>query len=526
MMKFQFKHFIVFVLFPLTLNVVSQQITLNTQFYHFDYVVNPSLSGKKDFNPIYLSYRNQWTGFNGSPETIQFGGTFALNSKNAFGVQFFQDIHGGAYKQSGMHFNYAKHLFLNVDHQISFGIGLILDQFSGDFSNLDLVNPNDDVYLIGQESKLLTDFNFGVNYSYNNFNLGLSTVNLFQSKISDNSINSSNRLSRQYHLLASYNFKIDSNVVLEPKLLVRALESGIYHGDIILLSKIKKLYIIGISHRINTAWSVVAGLDFKSALISYSYDFTSSGLQNVMGSTHEIILGYKFNRVEIKRTVKDRDFDGVVDKKDLCPDEPGDIENDGCPKIIIEHSTEEIIEILDTVSEKDIELQIDSSQLEILDTLIFDTIFEEIKDTFINPIEAVEINLIFDDIEFEFDKSTIKAQYFPDLLRIVDILKQNPTWKLLIEGHTDGKRNVSMAKRILKLKKLEYSIESHNQISKKYNKLLSQRRTDFVVNYLIKNGISKNRLESIGFGEEKPIATNETELGRQKNRRVEVTIIK
>ena len=132
----------------------------------------------------------------------------------------------------------------------------------------------------------------------------------------------------------------------------------------------------------------------------------------------------------------------------------------------------------------------------------------------------------FDNIEFEFDKSAIKAQYFPDLLRIVDILKQNPTWQLLIEGHTDGKRNVSMAKRILKVKKLEYSIESHNQISKKYNKLLSQRRTDFVVNYLIKNGISNSRLESIGFGEEKPIATNETELGRQKNRRVEVTIIK
>ena len=46
------------------------------------------------------------------------------------------------------------------------------------------------------------------------------------------------------------------------------------------------------------------------------------------------------------------------------------------------------------------------------------------------------------------------------------------------------------------------------------------------MNYLIKNGISNSRFESIGFGEEKPIATNETELGRQKNRRVEVTIIK
>ena len=526
-MKFRIKHIVVFALLFIAFESFSQQVALNTQFYHFDFIVNPSLSGKKDFNPIYLSYRNQWTGFNGSPETIQFGGSLAINSKNAIGVQFFQDIHGGAYKQSGLQFNYAKHFPININHEISFGTGLLLDQFSGDFSNLDLVNPNDDVYLIGQESKLLADLNFGVNYSYNNFNFGLSAFNLFQSKISNNSINLTNRLSRQYQLLSSYSFKIDSNVVLEPKVLVRALESGIYHGDLILLSKINDLYILGVSHRLNTAWSFIAGLDFNGALISYSYDF-SSGLQNYTGSTHEIILGYKFKKGEIKRKVKDRDFDGIVDRKDLCPDEPGLIDNNGCPKRTINHTTEQTIQILDTISENDMVMQIDSNQLEAIDTIIIeiDSIVETLKDTVVKTIDEVEIDLIFGNIEFEFDKSFVKDQYFPDLLRIVEILKANPTWKLLIEGHTDAKRNVALAKRILKAKGKEYSIEAHDQMSKKYNKLLSQRRTDFVVAYFVKNGILKSRLKSIGHGEEQPITTNETELGRQKNRRVEVTIIK
>ena len=112
------------------------------------------------------------------------------------------------------------------------------------------------------------------------------------------------------------------------------------------------------------------------------------------------------------------------------------------------------------------------------------------------------------------------------LLRIIEILKENPTWELLIEGHTDAKRNVALARRVLKNQGKEYSIETHDHMSKKYNKLLSQRRTDFVLAFFVKNGILKSRLKSIGYGEEKPITTNETEIGRQKNRRVEVTIIK
>ena len=522
------KHILLLIFSSVISSGISQQIALNTQFYHFDFAVNPSLSGKKSYNPIYLSYRNQWTGFNGSPETIQFCGSYSINNKNAVGVQFFQDVHGGAYKQSGMHFNYANHLSIGANQILSVGAGILVDQFSGDFSNLELVNSVDDVFMIGQESKLLTDFNVGINYSIKNFNIGFTGTNLLQSKISDNAISNSNRLGRQYQIMSSYNFAIDSNVVLMPKMLFRAMESGTYHGDIMLLSELSKLYVLGIAHRINTSWSFIAGLNFKGAIISYSYDFASSGLQSIMGSTHEIVLGYKFKKGEIRKAVKDRDFDGVVDKKDLCPDEPGPIDNEGCPEAIIDNSTEEMIQVIDSISEPDLALEIDSTDFEIIDSskVEIDSILETLVDTINKPIDEIEINLIFDNIEFEFDRSTVKTQFFPDLLRIVQILNQNETWHLLIEGHTDAKRNVALAKRKLKAKGIDYSEAAHDKMSKSYNKLLSQRRTDFVLNYFVKNGIAKSRLKAVGFGEEQPIATNETESGRQINRRVEVTIIK
>ena len=105
-------------------------------------------------------------------------------------------------------------------------------------------------------------------------------------------------------------------------------------------------------------------------------------------------------------------------------------------------------------------------------------------------------------------------------------MNNNSNWKLRIEGHTDAKRDTLLAKVMLKRKGIKYSIEAHNTLSKNYNMILSIRRAKSVSNFLISSGVSKSRIETKGYGEEKPIASNKTELGRKKNRRVELIIIK
>lgn len=79
-------------------------------------------------------------------------------------------------------------------------------------------------------------------------------------------------------------------------------------------------------------------------------------------------------------------------------------------------------------------------------------------------------------------------------------MKKKPNYGLKIEGHTD------------------------NVGSDEKNMILSQKRADAVKTYLIKKGVSETYLETYGYGETKPIATNETTAGKQKNRRVEMTI--
>ncbi|MCG8308222.1 MAG: OmpA family protein, partial [Cytophagales bacterium] len=123
------------------------------------------------------------------------------------------------------------------------------------------------------------------------------------------------------------------------------------------------------------------------------------------------------------------------------------------------------------------------------------------KDLFLVPIEkgaVVRLNNIF----FDFDKYVLKKESFPELNRMVEMMQENMDLKISVEGHTD------------------------NIGTQQYNFILSERRAKAVVDYLIENGISADRLQSKGFGKLRPIVSNDDEIdGRELNRRVEFKII-
>ncbi len=124
-----------------------------------------------------------------------------------------------------------------------------------------------------------------------------------------------------------------------------------------------------------------------------------------------------------------------------------------------------------------------------------------IKDLALQPIE-VGLTVRLKNIYFDFDKTTLKKESFVELNKVVDFLKNNPKVEIEIAGHTDSRG------------------------SDEYNLNLSQGRSQAVVDYLISQGIDSNRLTAHGYGEEKPIDTNDTDEGRANNRRVEFTVLK
>lgn len=123
------------------------------------------------------------------------------------------------------------------------------------------------------------------------------------------------------------------------------------------------------------------------------------------------------------------------------------------------------------------------------------------RNLYLSPLEVGE-KIRLNNLFFDTDKADLKPASEAELNRLVKFMNQYPTMEIQILGYTD------------------------NVGSDDHNLTLSQSRVNSVVAYLSKKGISASRLKGEGMGEKNPVASNDTEEGRAKNRRVEFTILK
>ncbi len=127
------------------------------------------------------------------------------------------------------------------------------------------------------------------------------------------------------------------------------------------------------------------------------------------------------------------------------------------------------------------------------------------QDMSIAPIEMAKIEpkvtIPLNNIFFDIDKFTLRPESYPELNRIVELLEEQNSIKVEISGHAD------------------------NTGTDEHNNKLSKNRAQKVSDYLIQKGIARERITTTGYGESRPAATNDTKEGRQKNRRVEFTIL-
>lgn len=153
---------------------------------------------------------------------------------------------------------------------------------------------------------------------------------------------------------------------------------------------------------------------------------------------------------------------------------------------IVEYDSlfEEITGISDTISPEDF------NSNRIYEEIEFQSFKEEFDE------------IIFPDIKFHFDKTTIVEGTDKELINVINFMKKHPQLRIEIQGHTDNKGGLL------------------------YNEKLSQRRAEKVRSIMVDAGINAQRIRTIGYGETKPIATNDTDEGRQENRRVEFRLVK
>lgn len=219
----------------------------------------------------------------------------------------------------------------------------------------------------------------------------------------------------------------------------------------------------------------------------------------------------------------DNDGDGILDRDDRCPDEPGVPENQGCPEGPKDSDGDGILDSEDKCpnepEDKDgfededgcpdpdndgdgIPDEQDQCPNE-PETINGVEDEDGCPDEGASKVRVTESKIeILDRVYFDTNKDTIQARSYDVLNQVASVLKAyRQITSVRIEGHTDSQGDDA------------------------YNLDLSQRRADAVKRYLEERGVDGSRLESKGFGEINPIATNDTSEGRSQNRRVEFVIV-
>ena len=143
--------------------------------------------------------------------------------------------------------------------------------------------------------------------------------------------------------------------------------------------------------------------------------------------------------------------------------------------------------------------EVDSQQATTVDlTSDSDTSSEAASD----PMSDVDIGEPYVKIYFDYDQDTLREDALSDLLKVSRLMKDNPKYTLLVEGHADERG------------------------TREYNLALSERRAKAVEDFLSASGVSSFNVEVVGYGEEKPVDNGSNESAWSQNRRAELFFIK
>ena len=195
----------------------------------------------------------------------------------------------------------------------------------------------------------------------------------------------------------------------------------------------------------------------------------------------------------------DSDGDGVVDGNDKCPNTPAGrkVNKDGCE---LDSDGDGVVDGNDKCPNTPAgrKVNADGCELDSDGDGIVDG-DDKCPTVFAKTADGCPPPLVLEGVEFDNNKATLRQESFAILDKTVASMQHWADAKIEVGGHTDS-----------------VGTDEHNMT-------LSQQRAEAVRNYLISKGIAADRLTVKGYGEAKPVADNETEEGRFKNRRVELT---
>lgn len=307
-----------------TLNLSAQQYPLYSHYVLNDFAFNPAIAGTSEMVDLRATYRTQWTGIAENPETGYLSGHGRLGKLPiGIGGMVFRDQAGKLQRTGG---TAALSFTQRIADYARVSVGL-----SAGFERVRLtgikddVDPDDPILLNGAQGYGTPTYSAGVYLQLKRLYLGFSVPQILKTDVQFAEENESD-FTRHYYAMAGYRLPVSSKFTIEPSVLVKSVEAAPLQVDGTLRLIYDNMFWLGGSYRSDAAFAALAGMRLKNNMtLAYAYDITTSGLNDVSNGSHEITLGLALGKQ------RDSDEDGVPDNRDKCPDEPGSIENAGCP---------------------------------------------------------------------------------------------------------------------------------------------------------------------------------------------------
>jgi type IX secretion system PorP/SprF family membrane protein len=275
--------------------IKSQQIPPLSQYSLNPYAINPAAIATNDQLQLAFTYRKLWAGVDGSPAIQFLSGNMQVADAMGAGMKIF-NYQAGPLRKTGLEATYSYHLPLNQNGtNISFGLSGLLYQVYLNKSELNVEDPDDEVFL-GSDKMMVPDASFGI-YLYNEkYYVGLAIPQLFNRNVdfkSDGILQQ--KQVRHYYLHGGYIFELSPDFTLEPSLLFKFIEAGLFQADINTTLTYKEMVLFGLSLRTSDAFIFRLGYKAKDFVIGYSFDLILNDLRTQTFGSHEILLMYSLD---------------------------------------------------------------------------------------------------------------------------------------------------------------------------------------------------------------------------------------
>ena len=289
----------------------AQQDSQYTKYMYNTQVINPAYAGSHGRPTVLSTYRTQWVGLEGAPETLALGFNAPTSefSPIGLGLNFYRDELGPA-NESAITGDFSYTIVLGNEVQFAFGLKGGFNLLDVDYSVLNIFDPSDELQQVNIDNRLTPIIGAGL-YLHNNesWYVGLSIPNVLETTHYDDTSVSNASEKAAVYAIGGYVFDIGPNTKFKPAVLGKFVSGSPIALDLSANFLFNEKFTLGASYRFDAAVSALAGFQITDSFFAgYAYDYGIQELVNYNSGSHEVFLRFSLGRRNPRRLTTPRFF--------------------------------------------------------------------------------------------------------------------------------------------------------------------------------------------------------------------------